>query len=73
MKNGWLVRLETRDHARSKKNQIRALLKSIGTGDRGSVAVVNEARYIQHNPRLGDGVAALRSALEDKDNDQGYI
>lgn len=33
----------------SKKDQIRALLESIETGDPGPVAVVNEAKYIQHN------------------------
>jgi predicted SnoaL-like aldol condensation-catalyzing enzyme len=37
------------------KDQIRALLKSIETGDSESVAVVNEAKYIQHNPQTQEG------------------
>ncbi len=39
--------------------QINALLKSIETGDPGPVAVVNEARYIQHNPQTHEGSAGL--------------
>lgn len=31
-------------------HQIRDLLKSIETGDPGPTSVVNEAKYIQHNP-----------------------
>ncbi|MCV6598611.1 MAG: hypothetical protein OIF40_16210 [Mangrovicoccus sp.] len=43
----------------SKIDQIRDLLKSIETGDPGPVAVVNEARYIQHNPQTHEGSAGL--------------
>lgn len=43
----------------SKVEQIRALLKSIETGDPGPVAVVNEARYVQHNPQTQEGSAGL--------------
>ena len=43
----------------SKKDQIRALLKSIETGDPGPVAVVNEAQYIQHNPQTHEGSEGL--------------
>jgi hypothetical protein len=39
----------------SKKARIRALLKSIETGDPGPIAVVNEANYIQHNPQTPEG------------------
>ena len=42
-----------------KKDQIRALLKSIETGDPGPVAVVNEAKYIQHNPQTHEGSEGL--------------
>jgi predicted SnoaL-like aldol condensation-catalyzing enzyme len=42
-----------------KKDQIRALLKSIETGDPGAVAVVNEAKYIQHNPQTHEGSEGL--------------
>lgn len=42
-----------------KKEQIRALLKSIETGDPGPVAVVNEAKYIQHNPQTQEGSEGL--------------
>ncbi|MQQ08011.1 hypothetical protein GFB49_06060 [Epibacterium sp. SM1979] len=39
--------------------QIRALLKSIETGDPGPIAVVNEAKYIQHNPQTHEGSEGL--------------
>lgn len=43
----------------SKANQIRALLKSIETGDPGPIAVVNETKYIQHNPQTHEGSEGL--------------
>jgi len=42
-----------------KKDQIRALLKSIETGDPDPVAVVNEAKYVQHNPQTEEGSEGL--------------
>ncbi len=48
----------------TKKNQIRALLKSIETGDPASVAVVNEAKYIQHNPQTHEGSEGLASLFK---------
>lgn len=45
--------------AHSKKSRIRALLKSIETGDPGPVDVVNEAKYIQHNPQTHEGSEGL--------------
>ncbi|MGB5290083.1 MAG: nuclear transport factor 2 family protein [Lysobacterales bacterium] len=45
----------------SKKDQIRALLKSIETGDLKAIAVVNEAKYIQHNPQTHEGSEGLAS------------
>lgn len=50
----------------SKKEQICALLKGIETGDPQSVTVVNENKYIQHNPltRTGNlGLAELFKRL----------
>ena len=50
------------------KDKIRALLKSIETGDPGPVAVVNEAKYIQHNPQTqegSEGLAALFRRLSE--------
>lgn len=50
----------------TKKDQIRALLKSIETGDPEPIAVVNEAKYIQHNPQThegGEGLATLFKRL----------
>lgn len=41
------------------KDQIRALLKSIETGDPEPIAVVNEAKYIQHNPQTHEGSEGL--------------
>ncbi len=49
-----------------RKERIRALLKGIETGDPDSVTVVNEARYIQHNPEThegSEGLAALFARL----------
>lgn len=50
--------------AASKKDQIRALLKSIETGDPGPIAVVNEARYIQHNPQTHEGSEGLAALFK---------
>lgn len=47
-----------------KKDQIRALLKSIETGDPGPVAVVNEAKYVQHNPQTHEGSEGLAALFE---------
>ena len=49
-----------------RKELIRRLLKGIETGDPASVAVVNEAKYIQHNPQThegSEGLAALFARL----------
>ncbi len=49
-----------------RKKQICDLLKGIETGDPASVAVVNQAKYIQHNPQTddgGEGLAALFKRL----------
>ena len=49
-----------------RKNLIRKLLKGIETGDPASVAVVNESKYIQHNPQThegSEGLAALFARL----------
>lgn len=43
----------------NRKDLICSLLKGIGTGDPGSVAVVNEASYTPHNPQTPDGSAGL--------------
>jgi len=48
----------------AKKDQIRALLKSIETGDPGPVAVVNEAKYIQHNPQTHEGSEGLAALFK---------
>jgi len=50
--------------ALAKKDQIRALLKSIETGDPGPVAVVNEAKYIQHNPQTQEGSEGLAALFK---------
>ena len=42
-----------------KRDRIKRLLKGIETGDPASVAVVNEDRYIQHNPMTGEGNIGL--------------
>lgn len=50
--------------AMNKKDQIRALLKSIETGDPAPVAVVNEAKYIQHNPQTHEGSEGLAALFQ---------
>ena len=45
--------------AMTNKDRIRALLKSIETGEPGPAAVVNEAKYIQHNPQTHEGSEGL--------------
>ncbi len=50
----------------SNKNRIAAMLKSIETGDPGPIEVINEARYIQHNPQThagSEGLAVLFARL----------
>ena len=47
-----------------KKDQIRALLKGIETGDAAAVAVVNPSKYIQHNPQTHEGGEGLASAIQ---------
>lgn len=46
----------------NKKEQVVALLKSIETGDSAPVAVINPAKYIQHNPGIKNGLAGLGEA-----------
>lgn len=48
----------------SKKDQIWALLKSIETGDPGPIAVVDEAKYIQHNPQTKEGSEGLAALFQ---------
>jgi len=42
-----------------RKKQIIALLKAIETGDAEAVTVVNEKKYIQHNPQTQEGSEGL--------------
>lgn len=48
----------------SKKDRIRALLKSIETGDPGPIDVVNEESYIQHNPQTHEGSEGLATLFQ---------
>lgn len=43
----------------SRKELLQKLLKGIETGDPEAATVVNEAKYIQHNPRTGEGSLGL--------------
>ena len=43
----------------SNRDRIRRLLKGIETGDPTAVEVVNEAKYIQHNPQTEEGSEGL--------------
>lgn len=46
------------------KAQVVALLKSIETGDPAPAAVVDPAKYIQHNLAVGDGLAGFGAVLQ---------
>ncbi len=48
----------------NRKQRICALLKGIETGDPESVTVVNEARYIQHNPQTHEGSEGLAALFK---------
>jgi predicted SnoaL-like aldol condensation-catalyzing enzyme len=47
-----------------RKQQICALLKGIETGEAAAVAVVNEDKYIQHNPQTHEGSEGLAALFE---------
>ncbi|MGK0298452.1 MAG: putative SnoaL-like aldol condensation-catalyzing enzyme [Gammaproteobacteria bacterium] len=47
-----------------RKDQICALLKGIESGDTAAVAVVNEDKYIQHNPQTHEGSEGLAALFE---------
>ena len=47
-----------------RKDQIRALLKGIETGDVTAVAVVNQDKYIQHNPQTHEGSEGLAALFK---------
>jgi predicted SnoaL-like aldol condensation-catalyzing enzyme len=48
----------------SNKDLICALLKSIETGDSDAVAVVDESKYIQHNPQTHEGSEGLATLFK---------
>lgn len=48
----------------TKVDKIRSLLKSIETGEPGPISIVNEARYIQHNPQTHEGSEGLASLFK---------
>ncbi len=50
--------------ASNKKEDIYKLLKGIETGDPASVAVVNEEKYIQHNPQTHEGSEGLAALFK---------
>lgn len=48
----------------SNKDKVRILLKGIETGDPAAAAVVNEAKYIQHNPHTHEGSEGLAALFK---------
>lgn len=57
---------QERDDMTTKKDLLRKFLKGIETGDAMAAAVVNEEKYIQHNPQThegSEGIAALFARL----------
>jgi predicted SnoaL-like aldol condensation-catalyzing enzyme len=49
---------------KDRKDRIRTLLKGIETGDPAAVEVVNEAKYIQHNPQTQEGSEGLAALFK---------
>ena len=47
-----------------RKEQICELLKGIESGDPAAVAVVNEEKYIQHNPQTHEGSEGLAALFK---------
>jgi predicted SnoaL-like aldol condensation-catalyzing enzyme len=47
-----------------RKAQVTALLKAIETGASAPVAVIDPARYVQHNLAVADGLAGFGAALQ---------
>ena len=47
-----------------RKTQVTLLLKAIETGAPEPVAIVNPAKYVQHNLAVGDGLAGFAAALK---------
>lgn len=47
-----------------RKDRIHQLLKGIETGDPASVSVVNQEKYIQHNPQTHEGSEGLESLFK---------
>ena len=47
-----------------RKQQIRTLLKGIETGDAAAVAVVDQDKYIQHNPQTHEGSEGLAALFK---------
>jgi predicted SnoaL-like aldol condensation-catalyzing enzyme len=48
----------------ARKDQIRMLLKGIETGDPAAVAVVDQDKYIQHNPQTHEGSEGLATLFK---------
>jgi predicted SnoaL-like aldol condensation-catalyzing enzyme len=48
----------------SKREQVRALLRSIETGDHAPIAFINPTKYTQHNLGVGDGLAGFGAVLQ---------
>jgi predicted SnoaL-like aldol condensation-catalyzing enzyme len=65
-RNAFDFEIKQMDQKVSKRDLIQKLLKGIETGDAVAAAVVNEAKYIQHNPQThegSEGLAALFARL----------
>ncbi|MEO9779417.1 MAG: nuclear transport factor 2 family protein [Sedimentitalea sp.] len=52
------------DKVVSKRDLVQKLLRGIETGDLASAAIVNEAKYIQHNPQTHEGSEGLAALFE---------
>lgn len=57
-------RREDQEMSDRRKRLILELLKGIETGDPKAVAVVNEQKYIQHNPETHEGSEGLAALFK---------
>ncbi len=57
--NDAMVAVATLDRMVSNRQRITIMLKGIETGDPASVEVIDEARYVQHNPMTKEGSVGL--------------
>jgi predicted SnoaL-like aldol condensation-catalyzing enzyme len=57
----------------ARKQQVRALLKAIETGEQAPVGVINPDKYTQHNLAVADGLAGFGALLQQLPEDSARV